>query len=108
MSDSDDKPFTVSFSTNKEDSPWWAKDISSVLRPEARKMLDEYARVPRNELIDHIAKAVRPPFTTTLKRDRHSILTFYPKARPSLGTRSICINRRPDLAESLHRTALGA
>ena len=48
--------FTMTFSDKAEDSPWWAKDISTVLKPETSEMLQQYIGIPQEQLIEHIAK----------------------------------------------------
>lgn len=45
--------------TTDVDSPWWAKDVEAVVRPETRKMLEEYAGVPPEKTIQHIEETVR-------------------------------------------------
>ncbi len=50
--------FTLNFSGKPEDSPWWAGDVSAVLKPLARQMLQDYAGIPPEQVIDHIEKTV--------------------------------------------------
>lgn len=59
MLDVKDKPYTVDNLKEAEETPWWAKDIAAVLQPQSREMLETYAGVSANQVIDHIAKYVR-------------------------------------------------
>jgi hypothetical protein len=57
MAKTEDKDqFTMTFSGKVEDSPWWAKDISTVLKPETSQMLQHYSGIPPEQLIEHIDK----------------------------------------------------
>ena len=54
----DEEPFSLNLSGKLEDSPWWAKDISAVLKPLATQMLQEYAGILPDQLVEHIEKTV--------------------------------------------------
>ena len=55
----DEEQFSLNLSGKLEDSPWWVKDISAVLKPLARQMLQDYAGILPDQLVEHIEKTVR-------------------------------------------------
>ena len=48
----------TSFSKDLKNHHWWVEDVSSVLRPEVREMLEKYSGIPSDKVIEHIKEAV--------------------------------------------------
>ena len=55
------EPYTIQISRDPNKSPWWQHDVASVLQPQSREMLETYAGVPADKVIDHIEHYVRQP-----------------------------------------------
>jgi len=47
----------VHMTTKVEDSPWYVRDIASILQPQTREMLQSYAGISPDDLVSHIEAA---------------------------------------------------
>lgn len=63
MSSTEQKPpggtsLFVTMTTDIEKSPWYNKDITSLIRPETHELLTKYAGVSPEDIIEHVKSAV--------------------------------------------------
>lgn len=56
--DSDTQAFGLKWSRDKDEQPFWVRDVETVLRSRTREMLERYAGVPAGDIVKHIEQIV--------------------------------------------------
>ena len=97
---SQSQPSLSARANDKEQIPRYTTGLAALLRPQARRLIEEYAKVPPDQVESHVKAIVG---ATKIDNAPSAVLeTNIITANPCLGDFSLTLRRATHMAESLH------